>query len=261
MNIPCLLIVLFIGCSVNPAVDYDWLGVECENGKTHNTCRYVPNVTDNGTLVACVAINLTESEQSSVTIQCEASGRPGPRLLLSRTSHDGTVNLTDTNQSNEDVTVTSLDHTVIRANWTDMGNYTCVAWNGVGVKDSATMTLNVNWRDVAEKFVGVYKARISNDFGVVEYFFVVEDKISGADNVTNSISGPFAVAIAGGVAGGLISVSIAIVVTLPPFANSEEGIVNYANTEPRPSQAEDHNYVNYETRQNTYEEMQPRSES
>ncbi|KAK7478332.1 hypothetical protein BaRGS_00030406 [Batillaria attramentaria] len=50
----------------------------------------------------------------------------------------------------------------------------------------------------------------------------------------------------------------------PPFANSEEGIVNYANTEPRPdlSQPEDpDSYVNVETTQNTYEQIQPRLES
>ncbi|KAK7497443.1 hypothetical protein BaRGS_00011285, partial [Batillaria attramentaria] len=92
---------------------------------------------------------------------------------------------------------------------------------------------------------------------------------SGAYYVTNSISGPFPVAIAGGVADQRYEKpqtrrveerSPYTELQLPPFANSEEGIVNYANTEPRPSQAADHNYVNYETRQNTYEEMQPRSE-
>ncbi|KAK7497430.1 hypothetical protein BaRGS_00011272, partial [Batillaria attramentaria] len=89
------------------------------------------------------SLNVTESEQSNVTTHCDARGRPGPGLLLSRTSHDGTVNLTDTDHGNDSVTVNYLDHNITMANWTDMGNYTCLVWNGVGVKDSITLTLNV----------------------------------------------------------------------------------------------------------------------
>ncbi|KAK7497421.1 hypothetical protein BaRGS_00011263, partial [Batillaria attramentaria] len=89
-------------------------------------------------------VTVTESDQTNVTLTCEGGGRPGPGLLLSRTSHDGTVNLTERNPAREDTAVTSLDYNITMANWTDMGNYTCVVYNGVGVKDISTVTLYVN---------------------------------------------------------------------------------------------------------------------
>ncbi|KAK7478331.1 hypothetical protein BaRGS_00030405 [Batillaria attramentaria] len=109
----------------------------------------------------------------------------------------------------------------------------------------------------------------------------------------NKASPPQTAAIAGGVVGAVVFVSFAMVLVMiawkrkyqryekpqprredegshytelqpPPFANSEDGIVNYANTEPRSdlSQPEDpDSYVNVETTQNTYEQIQPRLES
>ncbi|KAK7478353.1 hypothetical protein BaRGS_00030427 [Batillaria attramentaria] len=172
-------LTLTCNSTANPTPDYQWLGKDCENGNTENTCRYTPNRTDDGKSVVCAASNrkfspnpvrsdpyyfnllypaivktfvlngshdsltVTESEGSNVTIQCDARGRPGPTLLLSRTSHDGTVNLTDVDEGSEGVTDNALEHNITMAQWTDMGNYTCIVWNGVGVEDSKAITLNV----------------------------------------------------------------------------------------------------------------------
>ncbi|KAK7478345.1 hypothetical protein BaRGS_00030419 [Batillaria attramentaria] len=50
-------LTLTCNTTVIPTPDYQWLGKDCENGNTENTCRYTPNTTDDGKSVVCAASN------------------------------------------------------------------------------------------------------------------------------------------------------------------------------------------------------------
>ncbi|KAK7478346.1 hypothetical protein BaRGS_00030420 [Batillaria attramentaria] len=50
-------LTLTCNATVIPTPNYQWLGEDCENGNTENTCRYTPSTTDDGKSVVCVASN------------------------------------------------------------------------------------------------------------------------------------------------------------------------------------------------------------
>ncbi|KAK7478354.1 hypothetical protein BaRGS_00030428, partial [Batillaria attramentaria] len=171
-------LTLTCNATVIPTPDYQWLGVDCENGNTENTCRYTPSTTDDGKTVVCVASNrkfspwkrvrsdpyyfnllsflsivdfsingqsenatFREGNGTSVTIECQARSHPQPKMfLVKRTDNDLQVLI---GQEREATYGRTLVYIISELACEDMGIYTCFADNGIAPQDKKALQLNV----------------------------------------------------------------------------------------------------------------------
>ena len=86
-------------------------------------------------VIGSKVINQVIVEGDNVILHCNATGNPAPNISWTK---DGSPTILYQGETNDIVNVTRQT----------AGNYTCTAWNGVGVKANATATVIVHYNSV-----------------------------------------------------------------------------------------------------------------
>ncbi|KAK7478328.1 hypothetical protein BaRGS_00030402, partial [Batillaria attramentaria] len=211
-------LTLTCNTTVIPTPDYQWLGKDCENGNTENTCRYTPSTTDDGKSVVCVASNRKFSPWKRV--------RSDPyyfNLLCSPRPTEDSFSITRLNHSEltkEGLSFTVLAYPVpesfayfhyastVDVNRNPVGNQDMFETEcGANEKSSPFVICTLKAVHISQEHLGVYSVELTNILGSMEYFFEVKIPVSSmAESSTANTA-----AVAGGVAGGIVVLAIVIV--------------------------------------------------
>ena len=86
-------------------------------------------------MIVSAPVNLAVLEGRNLTLQCNVAGNPTP-------------NVTWTKDANHTVLHRGETYSMADVQRQDAGNYICAAWNGVGVQQNATVTVDVHCKTI-----------------------------------------------------------------------------------------------------------------